>query len=378
MTGMNDSGHGMIAAHSRRLKWIASHELPRELRNCLQALEALSSSTEEEFLSIGAELRDLQVRSVAIIEKAAASARHLSGERVSGVIIGMDVFAEQFGLCSEDEGSSVNTCLSRAADMQGMLAERYRSAARAADHISDRTEEIMGHIFAMVTFLQFHDITRQQFERSQNALRKVLDSLRGQAEGPEYRGEGDREISVLAGVLHFCDSQTGILQRTREDFLNAARQVVVSLRCIGGVVRDIVTGTSEIITGGGPEGLFFLSGFVREIAVVREQLLSFPVAGLDGEVERMMSVLNGVDREIAVILTEIRQAVPDLLQDLERVAGTMTIHTIVDSITDEITGRLGNAAEVLKRELPDADRVAGPDRAGGGGISRGEEHIELF
>jgi len=202
--------------------------------------------------------------------------------------------------------------------------------------------------------------------------------LRGQGEGPEYRGEGDREISVLAGVLHFCDSQTGILQRTREDFLNAARQVVVSLRCIGGVVRDIVTGTSEIITGGGPEGLFFLSGFVREIAVVREQLLSFPVAGLDGEVERMMSVLNGVDREIAVILTEIRQAVPDLLQDLERVAGTMTIHTIVDSITDEITGRLGNAAEVLKRELPDADRVAGPDRAGGGGISRGEEHIELF
>lgn len=378
MTGMNDSGHKMIVAHSQRLEWIASHELPRELRNCLQALEALSSSTEEEFLSIGAELRDLQVRSVAIIEKAAASARHLSSERVSGVIIGMDIFAEQFGLCSEHEGSPVNTCLSRAADMQGMLAERYRAAAHMADHISDRTEEIMGHIFTMVTFLQFHDITRQQFERSHIALRNALDSLRGQSEDTECRGEGNGGISVLTGVLHFCDSQTGILQRTREDFLNAVRQVVMSLQCISGVVRDIVTGTSEIVTGGSAEGPTFLSGVVRELAVVKEELLSFPALGLAGEIEGIMSVLNGVDRDIAVNLTEIRQAVPDLLQDLERVAGTMTIHTIVDSITDEITGRLGNAAKVLKRELPDADRVAGPDRAGGGGISRGEDHVDLF
>jgi hypothetical protein len=377
MTAMNDQGQGMIVAHSRRLQWIASHELPRELSNCLQVLEALSSSTEEEFLSIGAELRDLQARSDAIMEKAAASVRQLSGERVSGVIIGMDIFAEQFGLCSEHEGSPVNTCLCRAADMQGTLAERYRSAARMADHISDRAEELMGHIFAMVTFLQFHDITRQQFERSLNALRKVLDSLRGQGDGPGCRAGQDRGISVLAGVLHFCNSQTGILQRTREDFLNAAEQVVVSLRCIGKVVRDIMAGTSEI-TGDGAEGLSFLNGFVRELAVVKEELLSFPASGLDDELEGMMSVLNGVDRDIAVILTEIGEAVPDLLQDLERTAGTMTIHTIVDSITGEITARLGNAAEVIRRELPDADRVGGPDRAADSKSSSAEGHVELF
>ncbi|HYQ48554.1 MAG TPA: hypothetical protein VEP69_05775, partial [Thermodesulfovibrionales bacterium] len=166
------SGHEPMPLGVERLVWFTAHELPRELRNCLQVLDALANSTEEEFLGIGSELRDLQARSVMICEKAADSVRHLSGELVSAVIIGMDIFEELPGLCSDQQDTSGESSLSKAAHGQGRLSDRYRSASHMAAYISERVEEIKGHIVAMVTFLQFHDITRQQFERSHGALRE--------------------------------------------------------------------------------------------------------------------------------------------------------------------------------------------------------------
>lgn len=369
----SDRGNGPVSPRSERLAWFSAHELPRELRNCLQVLDALANSTEEEFLGIGSELRDLQARSVAISEKAAVSVRHLSGELVSRVIVSMDVFEEQSGLWPEQPDTPAEACLSRAAEMQGLLSERYRAAAHMAAYISERIEEIKGHIFAMVTFLQFHDITRQQFERSHAAFREVLDAVLRQGEAGNDRG-----ISVLADVLHFCDSQTGILQRTREEFFHAAGQVVVSLRCIAGVVRDVMAGAAETINGGNADGRSFLSGLARELAVVKGRFSSVPDAGPDQELETMISVLDCVDRDIAETFAEVRHAAPDLLRDLELVAATMTIHTIVDGITDEITSRLGSVAEVIRRELPDAGYAGGAGRTGFSGVSSSGDDIEFF
>ncbi|NJD57298.1 MAG: hypothetical protein FIA94_12985 [Nitrospirae bacterium] len=367
------SGPELASSRSEQRAWFIAHELPRELRNCLQVLDALANSTEEEFLGIGSELRDLQARSVTLCEKAGVSVRHLSGELVSGVIVGMDIFEEESGLCADQPGIPADACLSRAAELQGLLSDRYRSASHMAAYISERIEEIKGHIFAMVTFLQFHDITRQQFERSHVALRDALDIVLKQGEAGE-----NRRISVLADVLHFCDSQIGILQRTREEFLHAAGQVVVSLRCIAGVVRDVMAGVSEAITGGNADDHSFLKGLARELAVVKGRFSSLPDAGLDQELETMITVLDRVDRDIADAFAEIGHAVPELLRDLERVATTMTIHTIVDGITDEIATRLGSVAAVLRRDLPDSGHAAGMGRIGFSGVSRSGDDIEFF
>ncbi len=113
----------------------------------------------------------------------------------------------------------------------GDFSGRSRGKSSSSKGVALNVEDI-------VTLIQFHDITRQQFQRSSRACRAMIDKLTSADKGKCLSAREDRARSALAeDLLRFCIDQSRIIAETREKFVSAVGSLVQKLEAIALEVR---------------------------------------------------------------------------------------------------------------------------------------------
>ena len=237
------------------------------------------------------------------------------------------------------------------------LTEKYRLSAGVADELSSAFEEMSGGIWDIVTSVQFHDITRQQFERSKRELEAVL---RGIDDGPggtgRLTGGPVRNMEVaLRAVEQFCMSETLQLRHTCSEFVAAIKSALKNLTSVSEKMKEVLGKTRKIT------GADFSSGsFLIEI----EDILS--------SVTSTISVLAGdttVMKELSEVINLSVSTVRDILRfadEIEEIGDDVGLLAINAAVTAQRMGDRGRPFSVIADSI---SRISSEARQHAGSIS---------
>ncbi len=322
-----------------------------ELTNCIQALEVLSDLTEVEFLAVGSHLRDLHARALALMdacEQAMSRMEDLCSQTLDGLhAIGADLDMPVDVAAFQAAREAIATCAGGVRHVRDAAAELRRSIAESLSRISD-------DVHAIVIFLQFHDITRQQFEKSHAKLSAMMNGSEATPDNP----------SPLRDVVSsFCAGQTRTLVHTRDEFMDAANQVVKSLQRIArecGAVSSAVAGLgarthkkNSSVFGDCASTLSGMGQVLRENSAAAEHR---PPEDLRGHAshDALFEVIDAAIYSISDggiwledAMTNIEISGCALVSDLERVASMMTIHVAMDEIIAEVIEVIGRTGQAV-------------------------------
>lgn len=122
------------------------------------------------------------------------------------------------------------------------LTEQYGRAAVASKAVVKRSALIARSTGEIVVSCQFHDITRQQFEKVQHALVEVSQHLTAVAEGRAVLPPED-EAGLAAEVGHFSARCADNLGAIRDRFVSSVEEITSNLRRIaddaGAMAREM-------------------------------------------------------------------------------------------------------------------------------------------
>jgi methyl-accepting chemotaxis protein len=186
------------------------------------------------------------------------------------------------------------------------LNDKYRLSARAAEKISSCSDEISQCIREIVTFIQFHDIMRQQFEGSRSFFNRMIEDLETETaeDGLSQTVNRLAEFSVEAGAF---------LQSTRSDFISVVLTVVDNLKVLSLGVNDLLREVRQLVSvGNSMEGSFLakidesLSSVTLTISALSEGgMLKGELSGATTIAVKTVSEMSGVTRAIEYIGDEV-------------------------------------------------------------------------
>jgi hypothetical protein len=113
------------------------------------------------------------------------------------------------------------------AEKLGHFGVRARSATASAENVALNISDI-------VALIQFHDITRQQFERSSRACRAMMQHLSCADDGKDGKtvaGE-TASLALAEDLARFCIYEAGAIEDTREQFVSAVVDLIGKFRAI--------------------------------------------------------------------------------------------------------------------------------------------------
>ncbi len=266
----------------------------------------------------------------------------------------------------KDLGASIGDTLSRVLDHEAALRERARRiladasmslAALVDAHdkgvetvkaVSGRSSEISGNIGEVVTSMQFHDITRQQFEHVVEAFADLDPKLAEVSGG--WPGAPAAERKRVAGLTKdMCALQAAHLDSAGKSFAAAVDNVSRSLRGIARSAADIAGEAGRMAGAVDQTGQTALSATERGLTSVVSALKECAGAGRDlaglvrsaaDTVEKMSAFANDID-EIGI--------------EIEMVA----LNAVVKAAhTGEKGAALGVLAESIQKLSADSRRQA--------------------
>jgi len=115
-----------------------------------------------------------------------------------------------------------------------LVGENLGDFSARAREMASPAEGVALHVEDIVTLIQFHDITRQQFQRSSRACRAMIDNLTS-VDDDKCGSAAQEETapSALAeDLVRFCLGQARAVEETREKFVSAVSSVVQKLEAI--------------------------------------------------------------------------------------------------------------------------------------------------
>ena len=263
-------------------------------------------------------------------------------------------------------GVTVSDTLSRVLDHEAALRERARAiladastslAALVAAHdkgvatlksVSDRSSGISRSIGDVVSSMQFHDITRQQFEHVVDAFADLGGKLAAVSGGwLRAPGLGRRKAAGLAGDV--CALQAAHLETAGTTFVSAVDNVIRSLREIARTADGIAGEARRMAGAVDRTGDTALSATERGLSSVIGALKDSAAAGRD---------LAEVVRSAADTLEEMSAFVTDIDGigiEIEMVA----LNAVVKAAhTGEKGAALGVLAESIQKLSADSRRQA--------------------
>jgi methyl-accepting chemotaxis protein len=417
-----------------------------ELFSCIQAIEALATATEDDFLQIGSRLRDFYALSSSITELASSVTNIMSGADISDAIDGLKSLLDKMGgyldrseyatsegtakfrktaniiddihihleelnsitrllrtlglsnaiqnalLQRPDEGirllgenvkslsdiisekSHDLTCntrslliylqdtLSKLAALDtvrrnkaetmmkttsagiGLLSERYALAAETAGRIPDVSAEISRGIDNVVTSLQFHDITRQQFEESKTAFTTMVETLDEANAAMESGPPADNETArrnIFGVTVDFCGAQSASLRGAREQFTSALRKVNDSLFGIAADIGTVLRLAGEISGAAASADGTFLSS-------IREALSS---------VSSALSTLSenaAVGRELSAAAEHVQKSVAEMegfISEIDGIGEDIELVALNASVKASLIGVEGKSLSVIAESI---------------------------
>lgn len=429
-----------------------------ELVDCLQALEALTAATEDEFLYIGSRMRDFHRRAATIAELSGSVAGTMSGKDIKETTEGLNSLMEKMALYLTRAESGMDASIRKLKEIEGIILEmlghldglsgitqilralglsttiqnavlkrpedgirvlgddvkklssvvmeksakitedsnslhqtiketlellytlessrqkkveivlkktmssivtlnrKYAAAATAAREISDGSEQISNSIGTVVTSLQIHDITRQQFESSKEAFNKVLAGIDRQQSGDLPAAVADDNDFFMNEVLDVCISQKAPLRRTRNTFITAVDTVMENLRAISGAISGMLAKTEEIA---GTDGAGAQSGFSGIEATLSSVTSTVSSLSENAEGRKGLATALELIANTTMEMTGFIKEIEEIGDDIELIAFNASVKA----------GRIGEEGMALNVIAANIQRVSSQAKGHTGRIS---------
>ncbi len=190
--------------------------------------------------------------------------------------------------------------------------------SRSASHdITVAAGDISQNIGNVVTLQQFHDITRQQFEGSRNALAGMFSTLQRSAApgGSIFDGESGRP-DLLQELVRCCLQQSGSLSHTRDEFIFAVNNIISNLGNIALSVREMHKKTVQVVRPDGDSGSF-IAELEHTLSSVMSTLTAFSeIIAARKELAAAVAYLDKTTGEMSGFIREIE----DIGDDVEIIA----------------------------------------------------------
>ncbi len=243
----------------------------------------------------------------------------------------------------ERHRSRLKEIMKNARSIVSSLKEKHTLSMRIANNISDMSHEISSNIGEIVEAVQFHDITRQQFEHVGAAIRKLIDQIDNGS-----GGYGKGEINSAIFTKDVCDLQLSQLRHAREELLTS---------------MDTITDNLEMVS----QNATVMSGEVRKIA------------GSEGDSERSffdemeqsissasstLSVLSdnaGANLELSRAMDDVIHTVGNMstfTRDMDEIESDVEVIALNASIKAAKIGEQGMALGVVAQKMRHVSTVA--------------------
>jgi methyl-accepting chemotaxis protein len=218
------------------------------------------------------------------------------------------------------------------------LTEKYRLSAGVANGISSTSDEMSKSIWDIVTSVQFHDITRQQFEHSKRRLDAILKGIGKTLDGtdtlPEDSGRGMEEI--FRDIDRFCISEPSQLRHTRAEFTNAIKNVMRNLGSVSEKMKEML-GKTRTITGDD----FSSGSFLIEIEDVLSAVTS-TISVLAGDTTVMKEL-----SEVITLAVSTAQEMLEFADEIEEIGDDVGLLAINAAATARRIGDEGRPFSVI-------------------------------
>jgi methyl-accepting chemotaxis protein len=191
-----------------------------------------------------------------------------------------------------------------------LLSEEYELSSKKASSITSKAENIQKRTGALVTSIQFHDITRQQMEHVDKVIRdlsdKIADKLRNNVnllEDPEY----------MAFIANVCQLQSAQMNNSRNELLSAVNEIITGHDTINNDISGVSNDTLSLFNNSGNENNSFIdkvkSGFdsVINALIKNEDVKKDFTVSVDNvistieELSNFVNEINGIGSEIELL-----------------------------------------------------------------------------
>ncbi|QEM67995.1 methyl-accepting chemotaxis protein [Geobacter sp. FeAm09] len=270
---------------------------------------------------------------------------HMVNEKSASILGDRQMLAGMIGdtlrtvRASEDaQDRELSTTLAGASHTLEELISVNDRCTSFATMISSVSGEVSGNISEVVSSMQMHDMTRQQFEHIVEALECLAARMQGIPTDAAANGDC-RHLVTEAGDV--CELQSAQLRHAASELCSAVRSIVENLRDVAGKQARMTsetlatTGIADAATGGS-----FVGAISSDMATVTAVLAKCALA----------------DQEMSATLKKVAdtmQEVTGFVTDIEEIGSEIDLIALNSQIKAAHTGRegaaLGVLAEAIKR-----------------------------
>ncbi|MFZ2198141.1 MAG: methyl-accepting chemotaxis protein, partial [Thermodesulfovibrionales bacterium] len=216
----------------------------------------------------------------------------------------------------------------------GSLKDKYGLSADSAAQISLFSAEISQCIREIVTFIQFHDITRQQFECSLSAFSKMAEML-------ESVSEEDDPSRTVVQLARFCVQEGAPLHKTRSDFFSVVMTVIENLEVLSKSMKKLLGETKLLVSAGGPTEDSFLVTIEDSLSSVTLTISTFLESGM------VKGELSGATTVVVDTLAEMS----GFIHEIENIGEEIDLMALNASVKAAQIGEEGRALGVVADEI---------------------------
>ncbi len=197
------------------------------------------------------------------------------------------------------------TILNNAKASLDLLIDKNQQSSVKYEIIYSNFQEIQGNIGALVTSVQFHDITRQQFQHVhstfENLIKKISSAATSGFIGPEQ---------LLNTIYDVCKIQYEQLKHSRDELFSATKEIIDNLTSISENIFNMTKEISGLLDDNGNYNQSFIENIKQGLKNVSASLNSSCNLGLNfsnstNRVINTIESLAGFINEIGEIGSEI-------------------------------------------------------------------------
>lgn len=272
---------------------------------------------------------DVKKLSADITERAGHMARDT--QSLTGVV---DSSRLKIGQLSSDQQKKAARIYKSTRTNIDFLNEKYGLSAASAAGISVCAAEISKCIREIVTFIQFHDITRQQFESSLNVFRKMSGSLEKAVEEDELSGR-------LKSLSEFCVREGAPLQLIRKDFISMVSSVIENFKVLSQSVNKLLSEVSMLVSAENEAAGSFLESIEESLSSVASTVATFSESGM----------VKGELSEATAVVTRVLDKMSGFVRDIEDIGDGIELIAFNASVKSDQIGAEGRALSVVAEEI---------------------------
>jgi methyl-accepting chemotaxis protein len=211
---------------------------------------------------------------------------------------------ENYNLKEKQQNYS-KTILNNAKISLDALIDKNEQSSRKYQVISSDFSEIQKNIGAVVTSVQFHDITRQQIQHVQSTLENLVKKIVSEKNSPQ------QDYSKIFIITHdICRIQHAQLQNSQEELTKATNDIIDNLKNIGSRIYSITGEILDLLGKAGDHDHSFIedikNGFLNVTSSLNDnENLGHSFSGSIEKAVKTIESLAGFVNEISEIGSEI-------------------------------------------------------------------------